>query len=186
MKDRILAIVALFMLAAQGGCGYTFGVTPGKNVRTIAVPVFENKTLRRGFERDLTAAVQREIKESLPYVIAFESTADLILRGQIMAIEENVLVEGRNDEVLEGNIQITVQIRLFDKTESEIFITRQASDNQGPNGMTITDVAEFVPSRGENRSTATREALRQMAERIVQVLAGPPYIGARSKNSKIN
>ena len=175
MKDRITLSLAILTLLTVPGCGYHFGVVARKDVRRIAVPVFENKTLRRGFERSLTFAVQREIKESLPYIISLEQNADLTLKGSIISINENVLVEGSNDQVLEGQIQIVVQVQLLDRQGNALQIRRQASDNQPMDRMIISDQAEFVLSRGETRNTATREALKEMAERIVQILAGPPY-----------
>lgn len=178
MRDLSTALLSCFLVLILPGCGYTLGAQTRENVRRVAVPVFENKTLRRGFERDLTRAVQREIKETLPYLLSFEDDADLTLKGSILSINESVLVEGRDDEVLEGLIQITVQVQLFDPMGNPLPITRQASDNQGIFQMVLTDQAEFVLSRGESRDTATREAIREMAERIVQILAGPPSIPA--------
>lgn len=178
MRDLSTALLSFFFALMLPGCGYTLGAQTRENVRRVAVPVFENRTLRRGFERDLTRAVQREIKETLPYLLSLENDADLTLKGSILSINESVLVEGRDDEVLEGLIQITVQVQLFDALDKPVLITRQASDNQGIYQMIITDQAEFVLSRGETRDSATREAIREMAERIVQILAGPPSIPA--------
>ncbi|MDF1662741.1 MAG: LptE family protein [Planctomycetota bacterium] len=176
MRDLNTTFLALILIVNLSGCGYTFGVVARENVRKVAVPVFENKTLRRAFEKDLTFAVQREIKETLPYLLSLEDDADLTLKGTILSINESVLVEGRDDQVLEGLIQITVQVQLFDRMGNLLPITRQASDNQAMTQMVLTDQAEFVLSRGETRDTATREAIKEMAERIAQILAGPPSI----------
>lgn len=170
---RSLLLIALGL--ALGGCGYSLGVVRRDGVETIAVPVFANETLRRGFERDLTRAVQREIKESLPYRLADSDAADLILKGSIVAIEEQVLIEGANDQVLEGLIKIRVRLELVDDRGDAVPIYRRTADGRsGENIVFLTDQAEFVFQRGEDRNSATREAIKEISERIVQVLAGPP------------
>lgn len=154
----------------MNACGYRFGTERLEDTQTVAVPVFANQTLRRGFERDLTRDVLREIKESTTYLIENEKSADLIIRGEILAIDETVLVEGSDDQVLESNIEVTVQVELLDSEGNRLPVRRQTGRGGDNYRSILKDRAEFIPSRGETRDTATREALREMAERIVQIL----------------
>lgn len=151
-------------------CGYHFGTERLPAARTVAVPVFENLTLRRGFERDLTRHVLREIKESTSYLLADEQSADLILKGSILAIGETVLVEGQRDEVLENNIELTIQVELVDGEGKGLRIRRQTGRGGHGTKSILKDRAEYIPSRGESRDTATREAMKEISERIVQIL----------------
>lgn len=169
-----LGLLAL-SLGLMTGCGYTFGNVPREDVRRVCIPVFANRTLRRGFERDLTRAVHDRVKDTLPYNLSARDDADIVLLGEIVAINESILVEGPDDEVLEGLIQVSVAVRLEDSIGRPVPIYRQTLGGKSSDGATVfTDQAEYLPGRGESRDTATREALTEMAERIIQVLAGPP------------
>ena len=56
------------------GCGcYSVGVRPVAGLEELAVPLFENQTLRRGVEHDLTRAVRREVLETTPLPLAREA-----------------------------------------------------------------------------------------------------------------
>ena len=172
-RSRIGA--GMLALSTLMACGYRFGAVARRDVRRVAVPVFGNQSLRRGFERLLTREVQRQVKETLPYLLVRRADAELVLEGQIVSIEESVLIEGRDDEVLEGSIRVTVEVSLLDASGREVPIARRSQAGPGrQGGILIRDQAEFVIARGESRDSATREALSELAERIAQVLAGPP------------
>jgi Lipopolysaccharide-assembly len=55
-------------------------------IHTVYVPIFKNRTFRRGLEFDLTRAVIREIEAKTPYkVVSDEASADAVLSGTILA-----------------------------------------------------------------------------------------------------
>ena len=55
---RRLAVLALAITAlGVGGCGYSFRGTLPSHVRTIAVPIFANRTQQPGVESIITRAV---------------------------------------------------------------------------------------------------------------------------------
>lgn len=160
---------------ATTGCGYHWGVVARDDVRSVAIPVFSNQTLRRGFERDLTRAVQREVKETTPYLLANRDHADWIILGEIVAIEENVLIEGSEDQVLENLVRVHVSIKIIDRQNQVVPIARQSQAGGRSDGsVLLTDQAEFVTSRGEDRNSATRESIKELAERITQLISGLP------------
>jgi len=170
-------LALLLVLLFSSGCGYHVGSLRRPGIRRIAVPVFANQTLRRGFERDITRAVQREIKESSSYLLSSAADADAVLVGEIRGIQESVLVEGRVDQVLEGKVQVSLAIRLLDRSGRPLSIDRESvSGGADKNGwVALIDQAEYVLTRGEDRTSATREALKELAERVVQVATGPSY-----------
>src|SRR3954470_5944977 len=81
------------------GCGYsTVGGEPSstsgyqwrslyrEDVRTVAVPIFTNKTFRRGVEFQLTGAIVRQLEAKSPYKVVPKERADTILEGEIVDI----------------------------------------------------------------------------------------------------
>ncbi len=73
------------------GCGYTVGNSYQPDVQTVYVPIFENKTFRRGFEYQLTEAVQQRIQSRTPFRLAKGVEADTKLTGTIKQINKSVL-----------------------------------------------------------------------------------------------
>lgn len=149
----------MLFLALAAGCGYRAGFDRFAGVRTVAVPVFANRTepYRREVQVDLTEAVVRELQARTPYsVVARREEADAVLLGEVLAFSETPLVEGRQDEVLQSSVALTVDVRLVDRRGLPLVPTRR-----------VTDQASFLTLRGENVDTARREALQEIAERVI-------------------
>src|SRR5690606_13246461 len=73
----ILGGVCLF----AAGCGYVIGNPFPMNVRTVHVPTFTTETYRRGFELQLTEAVQKQIMQRTPFQLVSADEADTRLIG---------------------------------------------------------------------------------------------------------
>jgi len=85
--------VSLIALGALAGCasspneGYA-AVSPYPSAyRSVALPIFRNDSLMRGFERDLADALVKQVEQSTPYKVRSEASADTVLRGSITAID---------------------------------------------------------------------------------------------------
>ncbi|MEM9253576.1 MAG: LptE family protein, partial [Planctomycetota bacterium] len=89
--------LALAWVASLGlsGCGYsTQGIYP-EGYRTVAVPVFENRTFYRGVELEMTEAVIKAIESRTPYQVVSGGAADTTLRGVVVEIEQERLTRRR-------------------------------------------------------------------------------------------
>ena len=150
----------LLILSAVVGCGYTSRPLIPSNVRTVHLPIFDNRTFRRGLEFQLTQAVKSELLYKSDLRIADLATADTILIGEIVDVRESVLLEDLNDDIVETGVTITVDLVWKDRRTGRIIAERKG----------ISDTAEFIVTRGESIGTATEEAFRDLAERIVSSL----------------
>ncbi|MBI5755347.1 MAG: LptE family protein [Nitrospirae bacterium] len=105
-------LCALFIVA---GCGYHMagrgGHLPG-GAKTIAIPVFSNKTLEPIVEEELTPAVIREFMKDGRIEVVDSSRADVILMGSVVSYTESPLSFDSNQNVLEYRITVTTQLRL--------------------------------------------------------------------------
>src|SRR5436190_23661824 len=71
---------------------YTTRPNYDTSIHTVRVPIFENVTMRRGLEFDLTRAVIREIEAKTPYkVVSAGCAADTELKGRIVTLNKNLL-----------------------------------------------------------------------------------------------
>jgi hypothetical protein len=53
----------------------------------VALPIFRNDSLMRGFERDLADALVKQVEQSTPYKVRSEAAADMALRGTITSVD---------------------------------------------------------------------------------------------------
>lgn len=152
--------LALFLLTTAS-CGYSTKPTYMKSVRTVAVPIFENKTFRRDWEFRLTEAIDKNIESRTPFKIAPEGEADTILSGAIVKIDESVLTR-RYGLNLPQESQLTVVVNFVWKD------TR--------NGRIIVERKEFarsateIPQLNERVMDAEQLAIERAAAAIVDQL----------------
>jgi len=119
----IVLTAAVFTLVFNG-CGYRLSGT-GKqipdNIKTIAIPDFENKTTRIEAEQFVTFAVKEEfIRRSELRLVADPSDADSVLEGQIVAFDvvpTSITAEGSANVY---QLNIVLSVRFIDLTTSQI------------------------------------------------------------------
>ncbi len=153
---RATILLALLSVTA---CGYEMGHVAGGG-RTISVPLFANETWRRDIERDVTRAVEQEIRTRTDYTLA-TGDADLLLEGKVVEIREGVLSEYEGAEIRESSVQIVAEITVTDRTTGAKIVDKQR----------ISERKSFAPVKGETLRSAETAATRTLAERIVYALA---------------
>jgi len=159
VSPRALLLAALAALALPG-CGYRLGPPPPlRGASSVAIPVFENRTYRRGVETDLARLVASDLI-SRSRLTLVETGADLVVDGVIVAMEENVLSEAEQEVVRESSILVTVEFTVRDGRTGEVVVPVQR----------VTERESFVPGIGESIRSARAEALKRLASDIVDRL----------------
>ncbi len=161
---RLLPLLALTLaMFTLAGCGYSHKELFPKDVRTVAVPIFENRTFYQGVEFDLTEALIKEIERRTPYKVVAEDRADTILRGRVVAVEQRRLSQTRL-----GGLPEEVEARVVvDFTWTTVGTGQTIRDRQG-----FAAVGRYIPARplGEPFEVAQHEAVATMARDIVSTL----------------
>jgi hypothetical protein len=159
---RALRPAAIALALCAAGCGYSTHSIHRAPYRTVAVPMFDNETLRREHEFDLSRAVVREILGRTPYRVADESTADLIMRGRITEYQTPALVEGRRDAVFQSAVRLALRLTVTERRTGKVVF-------QGSR----VETARLVGARGETEGTARAEAIDRLARWAVSSLEAP-------------
>lgn len=169
----ILAPVALAMLTllSTSGCstdpreGWSSASAWPTTYRTVAVPVFGNRTFARELDTQLTEALVKQIEATTPYKVTGQGTADTMLRGtitdvQIREISKSVIT-GLGEEVA---LRVALDYEWLDMRTGEPLVAR--------NGYIGTAI--FIPSRPtqEPLELAGFEVVQQLAREIVDSLQG--------------
>ena len=129
---RVLPTAYCLLLAAfcllYSACGYQVagrGDRLPPDVKTIAIPIFVNKTPRFRIEQKLAAAVTREFIERTKFrVTADPSRADAVLRGTVTDVRSGVvtfdLTTGRATAL---QIQVTARVELVDLHSQKVLFS---------------------------------------------------------------
>ncbi|MDB5356438.1 MAG: hypothetical protein JWN24_2891 [Phycisphaerales bacterium] len=173
-RERELSwIVAAFLALAASGCGYHmsgFGENDASfhnktlyrdDVRTVAVPIFTNRTLYPGVEMPLTKAVINQLEAQSPYKVVPQERADTILEGEITGVRISTTSNNRVSAVPQEQIySLIVKFTWRDLRNGQIY-TQQTGFEQ---------TAPYYPTLAEDRWVGEQQNIERMALAIVQDL----------------
>jgi len=147
-------------LLALNSCGYSSKPLYNSAYRTIAVPIFANKTFRREWEFRLTEALDKAIESRTPYKVVSQDKADTVLSGEIVNITEDVLSD-RYGTVLPRESQLTVAVNFIWKDRGGRVLVERNNFNRS---------ATEIPQIGERVVDAEQLAVERLASAIVDQL----------------
>ncbi|WP_010584179.1 LPS assembly lipoprotein LptE [Schlesneria paludicola] len=168
---RLCHFCGLVLSLSLTGCGYTVGNNFSRDIQTVAVPIFDNKTNRRGLEFQLTEAVQKEITKRSPYRLAKGTQADTRLTGTIVSFRKDVLGETRFDDGRELQISLMVKVQWEDLRSGQVLAQQEIP--LSPEAIPMTSQAEFSPEVGQSLATALDDANQSLARKIVNLMELP-------------
>ncbi|OGX06537.1 MAG: hypothetical protein A3G87_03585 [Omnitrophica bacterium RIFCSPLOWO2_12_FULL_50_11] len=156
----------LLYLSLLTGCGYTQQVHLPNDIKTIAVPTFADEippqsrfAYRPGLEIELTNAVIDRFIFDGNLKVVDESEADAILKGAVLAYEQEGLRFDDLESVEEYRLFLVVRFELMDQKTGEALITENYFSGQ----------SDFFTSRtpASVRRVAANDAVTDLARNIV-------------------
>ncbi len=159
---RLTCLVTLML--ALGGCGYTTRSLYSSSIKTVAVPMWRNQTFRRQLEFKLTEAIDKNIEARTPFRLAPRSTADSVLTGTIVSVQENVLNSNFQTN-LPQQTQVTIAVNFTwrDLRTGKVLEVRKY----------FAASASEVPAIGTQLSDAEQVVIERLARRIVDSMQKP-------------
>jgi hypothetical protein len=138
--------------------GYQWKSLYREDIQTVAVPVFVNRTYRRGIEARLTQSLIGQIEEHTPYKVVSRDKADTVLEGTIEAVQTNTLA---NDETTglpqEQSYTISVSFTWKNLRTGKVLVSRRGYDQR----------ASFFAVLGESAEVGAQDAIDRLALSIV-------------------
>lgn len=159
------------VLAALGACaadpkeGYSTRSVYSSDIRTVAVPMFENATFSAGIEARVTEAVIKELQARTPWRLADGAAADAVLTGVVRTADLSRMSAGpRTGLMQELGVRVSVDFDLRDNRSGALVVSRR--------GFTAVDT--FVPARGtgERLEVGESAAVERLARDMVAQLRG--------------
>ena len=148
---RLMVLVLTYGLFAASGCGYQFTGESAllfKNVRTIYVEPFVNRSREVGIEQEMASALRSEFYRRGHVQLAERADqADAILSGVIRNLDSRVASVNRSDEVLQYEAVLTLDVTLRRREPDEIIYrgdgARLTQLYSGSRAAVVTTSAEF-------------------------------------------
>ena len=156
--------LAILLALAMTACGYGFRHQQSNlppEIKTIAIPMFENKTNEVRLEALVTEQVRYQFSQSQILRLVSEDQADVILRGQIISVSSGdvSLTESTRSQV--RRVSVGISVKLVRKDNNEILY-----DGRARQWRTYTVSANDVTST----QTARNEALRLVVRDAAQII----------------
>ncbi len=150
-----LRVAAAALLLA--GCGYSLRGSLPAHIRTVAVPIFVNKTQVPAVENVLTSAVVEAFTTSGRLRVVRPEEADSILEGEIVGYRLESLAFDQRANVREYRLTVTLNLQFRD-VKHNVTLWRQEG---------VHEVADFrVTGLVANTITSEESALRLAAVEI--------------------
>jgi hypothetical protein len=139
--------------------GYSWNTLYRGDIKTVAVPVFGNRTYWRGVEFALSKAVVNELESQTPYKVVERASADTILEGEIEAVHVHTISNSpQTSEPQEQVYDVSVNFTWTDQRNGKVLVTRQRFQQTAP----------FYPTLGEGRFVANQINVERLAIAIVE------------------
>ncbi len=156
---------ALWGCAADPREGYSTRDVFSSDIRTVAVPMFENATFTPGIEAQVTEAVIKELQARTSWRVTESAGADAVLTGVVRGSDLSRLsVDPRTGLMQELGVRVSVDFDLRDNRTGAVLVSRR--------GFTAVDT--FVPARGtgERLEVGQGSAVERLARDLVAQLRG--------------
>jgi hypothetical protein len=157
-------VLQLISLLATGCAGYHVGPVTQRNFKSIAVPMFRNRTLRPQLEAQITNAIIKGLQQDGSLRVESEPNADVILDGAIIHYERTTLRSLRSDTRVPREFEITITVRVEAKDRRTGEIVLKSTEVTGKSDVFI----------GEDQQSAELQVLpliaNDVARKVVSLL----------------
>jgi len=155
---------ALTLTLGATGCGY-YGTTSrtAKDIKSIAVPFFDNQTTQPNLEIIVTENVINNLVADNTLKVTDEDYADAILEGEIIEFIDRPFSFNNELNAEEYHVVIKVKLSLFN---------RRLNEPIWENRIISGDGSYFVDVADENAQTfagAVEESVKEITERILNI-----------------
>lgn len=161
---RIPSLALAVAVATLPGCGYSLHGNLPDHVRTVAVPVFTNRTAEPAIESFLTQAVVEAFATNGRLRVVTPGEADAVLEGEVVGYEIQALAFDPRASIRQYRLVVTMNLRFRDVRRNAILF-EQARFQERADFRVIGAVSQTI-SREES---ALRSAALDIARSIVSL-----------------
>jgi hypothetical protein len=164
VTKRVRAALGLLgLVAISSGCGYGFSssVLPG-HIRTVAVPLMENRSARGGLDAALANSLTEAFIDNNTLSVVPERNADSMVEGTILEYRRQPFSVDANENVLEYKVEIFIAAQFVDLRKNKVIWEEPR--------MSQWDTYNFVEVGGQPAETENDGINRALAKLTVDIL----------------
>jgi hypothetical protein len=158
---RLGLVLAALLLA---GCGYSTGGSLPDHIKTVAVPVFKNRTLEPGVESAITSGVVNAFSSGGRVRVVPTDQADAILEGEVVGYSLDGLAFDRNANVRAYRLRLVLNVEFRDVRRSAL-LWRQEGLEETSDFQVEGQVSDTV-ARGQG---AVLQAASEIGRKVVNL-----------------
>jgi hypothetical protein len=159
---RAGVVLFALALAAPAGCGYGTNTRTAKDIKTIYVPFFENKTAEPNLEIKVTEQIIQNLVDDNTLKVVSENGADAVLDGEIVDFKNQPFSFNKQLNADEYHVVITVVCTLFNRRTNEPIWQKR---NFVGDGSYFVEQVEG----GRTFNDAVQESLKEITDRILNL-----------------
>ena len=161
---RAAAVGLVLLVLGLAGCGYSFRGNLPDHIKTVAVPVFVNKTTEPAVESFLTSAVVDAYASNGRLRVVKTEEADAILNGEVTGYNVMSIAYDNVANVRQYRLVVTMNLRLRDVKKNAILFEQQGLKEQAD-----FQVLGAVSQTISNEEAAVRTAANLVGRSIVSL-----------------
>jgi hypothetical protein len=125
-----MILAGILLILTICSCGiYSFsGSTLPPHIKTVGIPLFENRTAEFGIDRQVTDLLTEALRKDNTLKIADPGVSDAVLHGVIVGIREQAGQYNSDEEALDYRIYLTIKVSFDDVKNRQTFWEVSFSD----------------------------------------------------------
>ena len=161
---RAPALGLVLFALGLAGCGYSFRGNLPDHIKTVAVPVFTNKTSEPAVETFLTSAVVEAYATNGRLRVVKPEQADAILDGEVVGYSVQSIAFDNQANVRVYRLIVTMNIKLRDVRRNSVLFEQQGRKEKA-DFQVLGAVSQTIGAE----EGAVRTAARDIARSIVSL-----------------
>ena len=164
----IKSFASLCVLATiAGGCGYSVRGNLPAHIKTVAVPVFVNRTTVPGVEDVITRAVVDAFTTNSGLKVVDPQRADSILEGEIVGYQLQPLAFNPAAAVQQYRVIVTLNLLFRDLRTTEILLAEKGVQEKADFAATGSVAANVATEKGPAQQQAATDIARAIVNLAV-------------------
>ena len=155
-----LALAALLL----AGCGYSTRGSLPDHIKTVAVPIFKNRTLEAGVESAITSGVVNAFSSGGRVKVVPVDEADAILQGEVVGYSLDGLSFDTNANVRAYRLRLVLDVEFRDVRRSAM-LWRQEGLQETSDFQVAGQVSDTI-ARGQG---AVQQAAAEIGRKVVNL-----------------
>ena len=167
-RRAAVGLLLVFVTCLATGCGYSFRGNLPSHIKTVAVPIFKNRTEAPGLENTITSAVISAFSNGGRLRVVPVEQADSILEGEIVGYQIDGAGFDRNQNVQAYHLRVVLNVTFRDVRQNKM-LWQENGLAQTADFQVQGQVSDTLAQGGGAASQAATDIGRKIANAAVDL-----------------